>query len=813
MTINEYQEKVYQEILNELRDNNIVRIYGPSGVGKTTLINRFNQEKLSFFSFSEMDKDDDSLFSLVVSSSSFGNKLKNTDDTVSNLFEIDKLSVFKGPLKILFDIFSKTAAVSHKLNNFFSDQEINIIISLMKFTEKANKSNFYLIFDNCEYMNDRSAKFIRRLFINNDIRKALNNRLKLVFIENTTDNSSALSSLARANIKVEIDESTYYSYLKDTNHKLEYSYDDMKVLSSITSKDLDLTNALLKYFDNNNIQKDILSQSCTPERLVNIFNEMISKHLVENTNEINCLEVASILGTIINAYDLSKLTNLELELVLNSLSFGIRAGLIKENTPDYSIVSFLHPVIKDILYKKLQDKEKHHIHYSSLLKKKYPTKHLVVAENLYRGNINVLEVLHEFYTHLTMLTVRGELSQFDYQSYMNKYASNKSFKTFTDCFYNILLNYESNNLNKAYKNIKDISPIDIPDDFCKALINYMEARIRLINGNSNETFVEIKNLLMYSSEIFLSANMVDLYFDSLTVLINVFSYKLSDLQSARIIEEQYIKKYHEIQCNTDDSELEDSYIDFMRRTASLLDAQGAYERMKNLFCRHVLKDYLQKYKAYSDMIGYSLYAGEFETAYEYAQKIHEYVDINQFYNFPEIFKVVNNILLANLFYENVNNHFVTLINEGIDSLLEYEDRSDVTNVIKLNLACLYMLVGKYNEAENRLIELSDTLNNYSNALYATYVPSNLAALYLLKGDFAKASQFNSIAKKNLYRWDKNYQLYYVHQNEYVMELIKRKTVMTPFELFLPDSTSEISAKTYKFVGRGIMMSELLFYTL
>lgn len=51
MTINEYQEKVYQEILNELRDNNIVRIYGPSGVGKTTLINRFNQEKLSFFLF------------------------------------------------------------------------------------------------------------------------------------------------------------------------------------------------------------------------------------------------------------------------------------------------------------------------------------------------------------------------------------------------------------------------------------------------------------------------------------------------------------------------------------------------------------------------------------------------------------------------------------------------------------------------------------------------------------------------------------------------------------------------------------------
>ncbi len=93
---------------------------------------------------------------------------------------------------------------------------------------------------------------------------------------------------------------------------------------------------------------------------------------------------------------------------------------------------------------------------------------------------------------------------------MNKYASNKSFKTFTDCFYNILLNYESTNLNKAYKNIKKISvQLIFQMIFCKALINYMEARIRLINGNSNETFVEIKNLLMYSSEIFLSANMVD----------------------------------------------------------------------------------------------------------------------------------------------------------------------------------------------------------------------------------------------------------------------------------------------------------------
>ena len=74
---------------------------------------------------------------------------------------------------------------------------------------------------------------------------------------------------------------------------------------------------------------------------------MISKHLDNHATEINCLEVASILGTIINAYDLSKLTDKELDLVINALSFGVKNGLVKEDKPDYSIVSFLHPIIKD----------------------------------------------------------------------------------------------------------------------------------------------------------------------------------------------------------------------------------------------------------------------------------------------------------------------------------------------------------------------------------------------------------------------------------------------------------------------------------
>lgn len=44
-------------------------------------------------------------------------------------------------------------------------------------------------------------------------------------------------------------------------------------------------------------------------------------------------------------------------------------------------------------------------------------------------------------------------------------------------------------------------------------------------------------------------------------------------------------------------------------------------------------------------------------------------------------------------------------------------------------------------------------------------------------------------------------------------LINSKTKVTPFDLFNQDKTHHTTAKTYKFIGRGLMFSELLFYTL
>lgn len=172
------------------------------------------------------------------------------------------------------------------------------------------------------------------------------------------------------------------------------------------------------------------------------------------------------------------------------------------------------------------------------------------------------------------------------------------------------------------------------------------------------------------------------------------------------------------------------------------------------------------------------------------------------------------MLLSELFNSNMDAEKIkSTVKNGIKALRKYENQSGVSKVIKMNLACLYILNNNIIEAEKSLLLLYSSMQRYTNNLYTTCVQTNLTAVYLLKGDYIKAQEFNINVKNNLYKWDDNYRNYYIWQNEYMRSLIENKTKVTPLDLFALDKTHTTSAKTYEFVGRGVMFSELLFYTL
>lgn len=809
-----FQENIYEKIMYNLNEDNRVLLYGPLGCGKSKLINEhFKKDYSSYFEFKEIDKNRNDALPLIAVSNALSDDLNNEKENVDILNE---MSGKKIPLKYLFNKTSKIIRFFKSLNNYLTDTEINIVLGLKNRIKQVKKGCFYVVFDNSENVNDFVIAFIRKLTVCNAMSNLFQNRLKFIFVENVINEevNENLHLLLENHINISISHDDYLEYVHSIINTGEITDETIAVLEALSAKDFSITNMLIEYLKNRELTLDDLNiRTITVNQLVDIFDKVIISHMSKHTIEIDCLKVASILGNIISSYDLVELTDKDTDFITTTIQFGKQAGLLKKDTNSTATTSFLHPIIKDILYKKLSDKKLHHQHYNELLKQRYPTKHLLIAENLYNGGIQPQQMKGEFLTQLMIYAKNKSLQDFDARKHIDKYFDETTITRFVNEYYEALLCYSQGNYHKSEKIISNIDSIDIPDPVSLSLIYYLKARIKVILGDDIKDFVRAKDLLISCSETFLDNQIYELYFDSLTVLINIYAYKLSDLSSARQIEKKYVLTYQQLN-NDVASEFSDEYIEFQRRTASLLDAEGAYNRMINLFRKCTLKNFLPKYKAYNDMIGYSLYAGEFSTAKEYALKIQNYITENSFYNFPEKYKVISNKILSNLFNNDINKKIAKIIvKNGIGSLRKYENKTGVSKVVKMNLACLYILDNNYSEAEKRLFELYSSMQKYTNNLYSTCVQTNLSALYLLKKDYTKALELNLKVKEELLNWDDNYKTYYTWQNEYMKSLIESGTEVTPFDLFRIDETHTTSAKTYKFIGRGLMFSELLFYTL
>lgn len=799
--------------MHNLNEDNLILVYGPLGCGKSKLINEyFKNDCSSYFEFKEIDKNRNDALPLIAVSNALSDVLNNEKENVDILNE---MSGKKIPLKYVFNKTSKIIRFFESMNNYLTDTEINIVLGLRNRMKQVKKGYFYVIFDNSEYVNDFVIAFIRKLTVCNAMISIFQNRLKFIFFENIINEevNENLHSLLETQIKISISHDDYMEYVHSRTDTNEITDETIAVLEALSAKDFSITNMLIEYLKNRELTLDNLNiRTITVNQLVDIFDKVIISHMSKHTIEIDCLKVASILGNIISFYDLVELTDKDTDFIATTIQFGKQAGLLKKDTNSNATASFLHPIIKDILYKKLSDKKLHHLHYNELLKQRYPTKHLLMAENLYNGGIQSQQMKDEFLIQLMIYAKNKSLQDFDARKYIAKYFDETTIARFVNEYYAALLCYSQGDYHKSEKIFNSIDSIDIPSPVSSSLIAYSKARIKTILGNDIKDFVETKDLLIDCSETFLENQIYDLYFDSLTVIINIYAYKLSDLLSARQIEQKYVLTYQQLNSDVA-SEFYDDYIEFQRRTASLLDAEGAYNRMLNLFRKCELKDFLPKYKAYNDMIGYSLYAGEFSTAEEYTLILQNYITKNSFYNFPEIYKVISNKILSDLF-NNINARKAkVIVKNGIEALRKHENQTGVSKVVKMNLACLYILDNNYSEAEKRLFQLYLSMQKYTNNLYSTCVQANLSALYLLKKDYAKALELNLKAKEELLNWDDNYKIYYTWQNEYMKSLIESKTEVTPFDLFKLDETHTTSAKTYKFIGRGLMFSELLFYTL
>lgn len=421
MQLMKFQENACQEIKHNLYKNNIVLVYGQLGCGKSKIISEYcNNDYSSFFEFKEIDQNKNDEFPLLTVSRAFSDFINNEKEN------LEILGIFgtKSLLKYLVSKLSNPLRVSKKLNNFFSDTEINIILGLKNKVAQTKGNDFYVIFDNSEYINDYVLTFIRKLTVCGILNNFFRNRLKFIFVENIINEevNEHLHSLLESQIKISITHDDYIEYVNSTTNNIDISDETTLVLEALSAKDLSITNMLIEYLKNQDlILDDLCIRGLTVNRLVNIFDKVIISHMNKHTTEIDCLKVASILGNIISSCDLVDLTDKDKDFINTTIQFGRQAGLLKKDISSTATISFLHPLIRDILYEKLSDKKLHHQKYNELLKQKYPTKHLLIAENLYNGGIQPKQMKDEFLVQLMIYAKNKSLQNFDASKYINKY--------------------------------------------------------------------------------------------------------------------------------------------------------------------------------------------------------------------------------------------------------------------------------------------------------------------------------------------------------------------------------------------------------
>ena len=473
---------------------------------------------------------------LIAVSNALSDDLNNEKENI-NIF--NDISGKKIPLKYVLNKTSKIIRFFKNLNNCLTDTEINIVLGLKNKIKQVKKGFFYVIFDNSEYVNDFIISFIRKLTVCNAMSNIFQNRLKFVFVENVINEevNENLHLLLENQINISISHDDYMDYVHSITDTSEISDETIAVLEALSAKDFSITNMLIEYLKNHELMLDDLKiRTVTVNQLVDIFDKVIISHMRKHTIEIDCLKVASILGNIISSYDLVELTDRDTDFIATTIQFGKQAGLLKKDTNSTSTTSFLHPIIKDILYKKLSDKKLHHQRYNVLLKQRYPTKHLLIAENLYNGGIQPQQMRDEFLTKLIIYAKNKTLQDFDAHKHIYKYFDEIAITRFVNEYHTALLCYSQGNYRESEKIFNNIDNIDIPSPVSSSLIDYLKARIKTILGDDIKDFIKTKDLLISCSKTFLENQIYELYFDSLTVLINIYAYKLSDLPSARQIE-------------------------------------------------------------------------------------------------------------------------------------------------------------------------------------------------------------------------------------------------------------------------------------
>ena len=706
--------------------------------------------------------------------------------------------------------------ILHKYSNHhFTNQEINLMTKIFTYSKKnydekknCNIKNKILVINNINYANENDIIFIKKLieskFFHNYAKK-----LKIIIISSSDFILDIkLNTLNKSNVlKIVFSDDELCNYIKEINNDIKIPNEKLKQYLKLCKNDFNLIYSIiqLSYVKDKSLLYD--------QNFIKL--KEIIYEILEKFPQLSVLEIAAVIGLSFDLTILRDIADIEIDDLIGKLDDAYKQGiLIKNKIYNYE---FINNFIRHIIYTHGNSNSNWHKKYAKKINTVYPDEHALIAVHFFKG-IDYESAIFHYWAYLLTSTIDSKslsTTKENLKEILDIIENTLNLNTINIKIEEMLLSYKNHNLEKETLK-KDTDMLDT-DNYVN-MLNFVKQTLLYVGKytTSEAEFNDLSKRLEKSYTFLENNNILGLQIRCGLYLIDIYSYRLNNICKAKIINEKMNKIINKIinMPNLSDGNLSNQSLalKLIRKTAVLKNPEVAYHKTKDILKANQknkgILDEIELYKFISDHIGYGLYSGFYDDISDVILKEAEYyLEIGKEFNYPKLYKLRINYFLCKLYTKK---YTITEINNFLKKEKKYRDIT--SSMYRYDIAAIAMLCSKYKYAEKILLELYDELHYNNTCFYNYCYNANMASLYILMRNYEKAKYYNNLILNNNYNWEKSFIKIMKLRAEKFNEFILQKKEFSAKQLFNCFADPSIyPSDTWRFLGKGIVFSELMFY--
>jgi len=790
----EYIKNYFNKIINHLKKENIIFLYGEPRIGKTYLaqlcmgeVSETEYYKLHLHAYEGYNPN---YYAFLLGLTHSDELYEIGKEIVTDIInDVDLKSI-----KVIEKIVEYSSSYKQKCFSYLNDSEMSII---NRINIHCKNKSLYLIVDDYEKWDDASKKLLS-FFLTSDAQNAipflLNSKI-IIIGENETsidDIKKQIKNIASINIK---GYSSKEPFIKEFLKINSSSVDLAESLYHITNGNLGMAYDLGYYMEESILTEGLQSGEI---RATKIFLSIIDKR-IQQINRVlprfaTTIKAASIQGTIFDQKYLPDIVGENEFFIDRMLSKAQQEHILEIIMGKESLYSFINHYTYQYFNENYNEYRKEfHYKFACAAKKMHPSDYYTQYLHLRAAGKN-FEAAENLVIYLSCQKLKNNIADNILQDYI-KEVSVDLYNNYTIIFQSID-NYNDSLHREALAKLELITPtselIYLEKDYLTAYFIY--------DGWIYERNNEASELLDNNFQNLLDTNF-DMWLRSGLLLYIFYVNRLKNDFDARNVEKKLMKEI--AKRYQDDASLEIIVQILNRNASALYSTEIALQKTKKSV------DYFEKYAhtlpleyiyALTNYSGLLLIASEYEQGFIYAQKAIKFFSDKNIW-IKDLGKIINNYLVNGVLSQKIS------YNEAIrifESLLE--NMKSHKSILLINN--YYVLMALANQSDE-LIDKIDLLFwskevQRHNDYYIYLVGINYICIAIIMDNFDVAQNIYNVLNEMVpaicineeYIIKKRYDIY----NEIISNKERKfknlKTLEKYFEERLKEHNSNYAAKPY-----------------